>query len=140
VAAAALGSTTGCLTPRSGSSGTSPAGSANCGTRSRDATIAELTKADEDDQFTLAGKIEETNEDGRWVLVFDGTGVAKVSAESTPSGDALIDHPQAECIAFEGRVGNVPDREDDGRPVQISMYLGGLASPDHTATSTDAER
>ncbi|NHN43344.1 hypothetical protein G9C85_17140 [Halorubellus sp. JP-L1] len=138
LASAALGATTGCLAALDGSAETATAGRPNCETRSRDATIDELTKADEDDRFTLAGEIVETNDDGRWVLVHDGTGVAKVSAESSPAGDALVDHPQDDCIQFSGRVGNVPDH-DDGRLVQISMYLGELVTPEAAATPTDQE-
>lgn len=136
----ALGATSGCLSRNDDGSDRQTEGTPNCETLSRDVTIDELTGGDEDDQFALAGTVQETNADGRWVLVYDGTGVAKVTAESSPAGDALVDHPESGCIEFEGRVGNVPDRDDDdGRPLRISMYLGSLVSSEHAPTSTGTD-
>lgn len=99
-------------------SGCSTVGStANCGDHYRDLTISQIEQQNQDIQFNLAGKITEKRPGQDWMLISDGTGVAKVH---TFSSDELMNQPTDKCIEFSAYVGSVANGEN----VDVVMYLG----------------
>lgn len=90
---------------------------ANCSEQYRDITIDDITHANQDAQFNLAGKITEKRPEQDWVLITDGTGIAKVHEVF---GGNLMSQPTNTCLEFTARVGSVTD----GGNVDVIMYLG----------------
>lgn len=88
--------------------------SENCKDLYRDITIDRIDQ--QSAQFNLAGKITEKRPNEDWLLITDGTGVAKVY----PRSNELMRQPKDTCIEFTARVGTITD----GGKVDVIMYLG----------------
>lgn len=74
----------------------------------------------------MAGQITEKRSDDYWVLISDGTGVARVDVANTNRGSQLMSQPKSECIEFNAIVSDVVG----GGSADITMYYGELVNPD----------
>jgi hypothetical protein len=120
LASMSVGAVSGCL----GTFGTGTGSGPNCSDFDRDTTIDEITTEDSGDQLTLAGKITEKREAEEAVLVSDGTGVAKVLVNAGSDGEALLEHPTSECLAFRA----APIATADDEEFDVTMGVGELVS------------
>lgn len=109
----------GCL-----SSGRIRGGSPNCTEIYRDSTINEIDESHKNSALDMAGQITEKRPDDRWVLISDGTGVAKVDVAGTKLGTQLMNQPESKCIEYNAIISDVVS----GGSADVTMYYGELVN------------